>query len=116
MTRLALVLLLASTLQAQDWNFRTTGGWSGSDSVRAGAIFSVFANIYTREAGYKHPQLMAILFTMAASMAYEFMRVYIDGKQGLALNPVYAGIGAMPVSVTFKLLWGNGKTSFRVGQ
>ena len=109
MKPLILALALAcSPVQAQgafsqSWNFRDTGAWAGHDSVEAGAIFAVFANIYTVQSGkFKHPQWVAVLITMGVSLAYEAMR-WAEGKQPLALNSVYAGLGAMPVSFCFTI-------------
>ena len=109
MRPLILALALAcSPVQAQKafsqpWNTTDTGAWAGHDSMVAGAIFSVFANIYTMQSGkFKHPQWVAILITMGVSLAYETMR-WIEGKQPLALNSVYAGAGAVPVSFTFSI-------------
>ena len=109
MRSLILALALAcSPVQAQkafsqSWNTTDTGAWAGHDSFVAGAIVSVFTNIYTAQSGkFKHPQWVAVLITMGISLAYETMR-WLEGKQPLALNSVYAGLGAMPVSFCFSI-------------
>ena len=101
MRSLILALALAcSTVQAQGLS---TEPWKPSQPMVAGAIVSVFANIYTTQSGkYKHPQLVAILITMGFGLAYEAMR-YLEGKKPLMGNAFYAGVGAVPVSFTFSI-------------
>jgi hypothetical protein len=120
MTRLAIALLLASSLYAQNKPFSQswqsgTGSWTASDSMVAGAQVACFANLYTYQKGFKHPQLVAVLITMGLSALYEVYR-WAEGKAPLTGNVFYAGLGAVPISIGVKLVWGNGHSSLTVGR
>lgn len=103
--KLTLAFVLAAPLMAQapfsqPWNIKDTGAWSKQDSILPGAMVAVFSNIYCDQMNLKW--YWRILIPMALSLGYETYR-WASGKQPLALNGLWAGVGAAGTTVIWKV-------------